>query len=137
MLTPWPAKSPYASDPDFAGKAPEMLDLLVGSIIPEIEKREGPVLRGRAVAGYSLAGLFSMYAFLNGDIFESVASMLGSFWYQGWTEYLSSLHPDKSRLLRLPVPRRQEALCKRDDAPLRSGEHRAHRRAASLMGYPH
>lgn len=95
LLTPWPAKNLYAKDPDFQGKAPEFLRTLIDGLIPAIEKEEDLSPDRRAIAGYSLAGLFSVYAFANCDVFDCVVSMSGSFWYEGWVEYVSALDLDK------------------------------------------
>lgn len=95
LLTPWPAKGLYRSDPDFEGKAPGFLAKLTEKMIPAIEEAESLHPAQRAIAGYSLAGLFSVYAFANCDVFESVASMSGSFWYEGWPAYIQSLHRSK------------------------------------------
>lgn len=95
-LTPWPAKGLYPGDPDFKGDAPKTLDALTEVVIPTIERAEGLSPSVRAIAGYSLAGLFSVYAFANSTVFEHVASMSGSFWYEGWIDYLQGLHLDKS-----------------------------------------
>lgn len=95
QLTPWPAKGLYVSDSDFKGEAPQTLARLVNEFIPQFEAARGWTIAHRSIAGYSLAGLFAVYAFANCSVFESVASMSGSFWYEGWVDYLASLHPDK------------------------------------------
>lgn len=95
QLTPWPAKGLYHQDPDFKGEAPQFLEVLTKKLIPVIEKEEGLTPDLRALAGYSLAGLFSVYAFANSAKFECVASMSGSFWYERWTSYITSLDRNK------------------------------------------
>lgn len=95
QLTPWPAQGLYRGDPDFKGEAPQFLEALRTSLIPAIEHNEGLRPAHRGIAGYSLAGLFSVYAFANCSLFTSVASMSGSFWYEGWTDYVASLKLDK------------------------------------------
>lgn len=94
-LTPWPAKGLYRNGEDFKGEAPEFLQKLLDELIPAIEQKEGLTPSHRAIAGYSLAGLFAMYAFVNCDTFECAASMSGSFWYEGWADYITSLKLDK------------------------------------------
>lgn len=95
QLTPWPAKGLYRGDADFQGNAPMTLSTLVDAFIPAVEEQEGLVPRARSIAGYSLAGLFSTYAFANGNQFDSMASMSGSFWYEDWVDYLLTLSPNK------------------------------------------
>lgn len=95
QLTPWPAKGLYRGDADFKGNASDTLKTLTESVIPRIERQEGIECNTRAIAGYSLAGLFAVYAFANSSEFQNIASMSGSFWYEGWLEYLHGLHPSK------------------------------------------
>jgi predicted alpha/beta superfamily hydrolase len=87
-LTPWPAPGLYKGDADFGGQADATLDDIVSRIIPDIEESCGIAPRSRALAGYSLGGLFALYAFTRSDLFSAVASMSGSFWYDGWVDYL-------------------------------------------------
>ena len=62
QLTPWPAPAAFRGNADFSGKADIFLDRLYSEVFPEVEKLTGvPEFRG--MAGYSLAGLFSLYAF--------------------------------------------------------------------------
>ena len=86
-LTPWPAPKVFREGDDFAGKAPDYLALLTGQILPAVESLlEAPPVH-RAIAGYSLAGLFAVYAFWNSPLFDTAASMSGSIWYDGFLEY--------------------------------------------------
>ena len=49
-----------------------------------------PWYMGRGLAGYSLAGLFALYALYQTDVFARAASMSGSFWFEGIMEYVCS-----------------------------------------------
>ena len=40
------------------------------------------------LAGYSLAGLFALYACYNCDVFDRVASISGSLWFPDFKEYV-------------------------------------------------
>lgn len=95
LLSPWSAPGLYRNDPDFKGEGPKFLDKLLNELIPSIEREEGIAPERRAIAGYSMAGLFSLYAFANCEIFECVGSMSGSFWFEGWVRYVTSLNLDK------------------------------------------
>ena len=86
-LSPWPAKGLYKGDPDFRGDALTTLHVLERELIPAIEKAEGLAPRARAIAGYSMGGLFSAYAFLNSEYFQAMASLSGSLWFEGWPDY--------------------------------------------------
>ena len=52
--------------------------------------------RFTGIAGYSLAGLFALYAMYQCDAFDRVASMSGSLWFQGFKDYAMS-HELKKR----------------------------------------
>lgn len=43
-----------------------------------------------ALAGYSLAGLFAIYAACKTDVFSRIVSASGSEWFPGFEEYLKS-----------------------------------------------
>ena len=84
-LTPWPAKTVFRGQPDFAGGADAHLKRLTEQVVPMVERALEP--RSRMLAGYSLAGLFAVYAALKSEMFESVASASGSMWYPGFEEF--------------------------------------------------
>ena len=58
--------------------------------------------RWRGIAGYSLAGLFAVFALGGTDLFLRAGSISGSLWFPGIREYLFS-HPPKRRPDRLYV----------------------------------
>ena len=78
-LTPWPAKAVFRGQPNFAGGADAHLKRLTERIVPMVEHVLKP--RSRMLAGYSLAGLFAVYAALQSEMFPLVASASGSMWY--------------------------------------------------------
>jgi predicted alpha/beta superfamily hydrolase len=88
-LTPWPAEALYRGEGAYAGKALETLEWLLGEVMPSCEQRAGLAPRARAIAGYSLAGLFSLYAWLREQSLAAVACLSGSLWYEGWLEYMT------------------------------------------------
>lgn len=93
-LTPWPAPGLYRGEPDFGGRATETLAELCDLVIPDIERCEGFRPSSRAICGYSLAGLFALFALLHSDTFCACACLSGSVWYEGWVDYLRSSHTD-------------------------------------------
>lgn len=91
-LTPWKAKGVPAGSPDFAGEAPEFLRLLREEVMPQTERRLGiePDAE-RTLAGDSLSGLFTLWQWLGCDLFDNIISLSGSFWYEGFVEWVKSV----------------------------------------------
>ena len=90
-LTPWPAEALYRGEAPYEGKAQETLAWLLGEAMPASEREAGLTPERRAIAGYSLAGLFSLYAFLHEPSFAAAGCLSGSLWYEGWLEHVESL----------------------------------------------
>ena len=86
-MSPWYMPSIYSKEKSFSGGADEYLKLLIDEILPKAnELIEGePEFTG--IAGYSLAGLFAVYAMYKTDVFDKVASMSGSLWFYDFMEY--------------------------------------------------
>lgn len=95
-LTPWAAPGLYRGEPDFGGEAAATLAQLVDDTIPHIESHANLRPRARAICGYSLGGLFALYALTHADAFAACACVSGSVWYEGWTDYLHGLDQDLS-----------------------------------------
>ena len=92
-LTPWPAAGVYRGEPDFGGLAPETLTELTGDVIPSLEASYELAPTSRAICGYSLGGLFALYALTHCDAFAACACLSGSVWYEGWVEDLREHTP--------------------------------------------
>ena len=92
-LSPWPAPRAFARGEDFSGGAPAWLEELTGVIVPAVERELPEPPEARAIAGYSLAGLFALYAGWNSALFSRVASMSGSLWFDGFVDYLRRSAP--------------------------------------------
>lgn len=89
-MTPWYCPPISENDTPYTGGADEYLDLLLTQFLPNCRT----VLHGEpcftGIAGYSLAGLFALYAMYQCDIFDRVASMSGSLWFPGFKECVLS-----------------------------------------------
>ena len=89
-LSPWPCERVFKKGEDFAGHADEFLVRLKAEVIDSIEG--SPELAGRVgsrcIAGYSLAGLFALYAAYRSEGFDYVISASGSLWYPGLCDYI-------------------------------------------------
>ena len=92
-LSPWPAARAFRSGEDFAGGASAFLSVLTERLLPRADREAGrPSVRG--IAGYSLAGLFALWAVCQSGCFERAASMSGSLWYDGFTDWLRENLPE-------------------------------------------
>ena len=92
-LTPWSAPKIFQDGMDFGGRAPEYLQLLTNRIVPEVEMHLLKPTEHRGIAGYSLAGLFAVYALWESSLFDQAASMSGSIWYDGFLKYIQNKGP--------------------------------------------
>lgn len=93
LLSPWEAPALFKKEPPFAGKADTYLHILTDSIMPETAAQNGLSPRRNLIAGYSLAGLFALYALYRTDRFSGAASISGSLWYPGFSSYLREKSP--------------------------------------------
>lgn len=89
-MTPWVMPPVTESASPCTGGAGEYLRLLTQEIVPTAESalQDTPCWRG--LAGYSLAGLFALYAAYQTPAFSRIASMSGSLWFSGFQEYVST-----------------------------------------------
>ena len=92
-LSPWPSSAVFRDSADFSGGADAYLDVLSSSIIPRVVDSLGSEPGYIAIAGYSLAGLFALYAMYRTTLFSRFASVSGSLWYPGFREYVEGHVP--------------------------------------------
>lgn len=86
-MAPWDIPPISKNDTPCTGGADEYLRLLTNTIISQAEKSVLGTPSWRGLAGYSLAGLFAVYAMYRTDLFSRIASMSGSLWFPGFKEY--------------------------------------------------
>lgn len=96
-MTPWYCDPLSPGDEPCTGGADEYLRLLTERMIPDICKENELTPSYIGIAGYSLAGLFAVYAMYRTDVFNRVASMSGSLWFPGFVDYAKS-----NRMERIP-----------------------------------
>ena len=89
-MAPWDIPPIMKGDTPCTGGAEEYLTLLTEQILPEARKRIAGTPSFTGIAGYSLGGLFALYAAYHCDEFRRVASMSGSLWFPDFREYVLS-----------------------------------------------
>ena len=92
-LSPWPAPACFRGGGAFGGHADRFLQALTESILPAAERKLGLAPTRRALCGYSLAGLFALYALYRTDRFTHIASASGSLWYDDFLDFLRANAP--------------------------------------------
>ena len=85
-MTPW--KAPAVKEGEFGGRASQFLDRLKGDIFFNLENSLQIRNPKRYLMGLSLSGLFAVWAAIRKPLFEGVASISGSFWYDGFAEWI-------------------------------------------------
>ena len=105
-FSPWCAPRVFAKGPNFGDGAQKTLDTLINQVIPwtESELTESPAYR--MLVGYSLAGLFSLWAGVSQPgipqqvargcqtddapvaTFQRIGAVSGSFWFPGLLDYV-------------------------------------------------
>ena len=79
-LSPWKAPAVFGSE-DFGEGAGDFLKAL----LPLCSDRQ----KTYYIGGYSLAGLFALWAACQADTFKGVAAASPSMWFPGFTEYMA------------------------------------------------
>ena len=82
-LSPWEADAVFGNEP-FGGKAEETLAFLKREVL---EAYEGKRL---VIGGYSLAGLFALWAAYQTDVIGGVAAASPSVWFPGFIRYVET-----------------------------------------------
>lgn len=109
-LSPWEAEAVFGSE-GFGSGAEETLKYVTDALIPELKQMisvpDGdagvPVILG----GYSLAGLFSLWAAYKTDIFVGICAASPSVWFPGWEDFAAS-GSIRSQLVYLSLGDREE-----------------------------
>lgn len=98
-LSPWYVPAVFKGN-DFQGNGYMTYQKIVKDIMPYLQRQYH--FQEAYIAGYSMAGLFSLYVFHQCDIFAGVASCSGSLWYPGFDEFVK-LHPSVKRKIYLSL----------------------------------
>ena len=86
-MCPWDSPALINTEKDFIGGADEYLSLLEKEIIPRALEILGEEPSYYALAGYSLAGIFALYAGYRSALFSRIASVSGSLWYPDFVSF--------------------------------------------------
>ena len=87
-LTPWTAPPIFGKVP-FGSGAEKTLEFITSQLLPEVQENIPHLILG----GYSLAGLFALWAGYQTDKFEGIAAASPSVWYPKWIDYASENKP--------------------------------------------
>lgn len=89
-MTPWPIPPIAPGDTPCGGKADTYLKELLDEIIPRVKRQLGVKQVPVWLTGYSLAGLFAVYAMYCTDAFSRIASVSGSLWYPDLMDFMKN-----------------------------------------------
>lgn len=92
-LSPWPVETVVSREDRFTGGAPQFLPVLTDEIVSQVEQLLDAQPSWRMLAGYSMAGLFTVWTAHRCDLFTRILSASGSMWYPGWLEYARQHSP--------------------------------------------
>lgn len=81
-LSPWKAPAVFGNE-DFGDGAARTLEELLTEVIPAQSSA-----KKLYIGGYSLAGLFALWAGFQTNVFSGVAAASPSMWFPGFTEYM-------------------------------------------------
>ncbi len=87
-LTPWAAPAVFGKVP-FGSGAEKTLEFITSQLLPEVQENIPHLILG----GYSLAGLFALWAGYQTDKFDGIAAASPSVWYPQWIDYASENKP--------------------------------------------
>ncbi len=90
-LSPWSAPPVFGKIP-FGNGAGDTLSYILEQLLPAVEQLDIPTSHC-LLGGYSLAGLFSLWAAYQTNRFEGIASASPSVWFPRWIEYASDKKP--------------------------------------------
>ena len=106
-LSPWKSPAVWGKD-SFGGKAADTLRFLTEQVIPALKQQFALPRNVRIIlGGYSLAGLFALWASTQTDLFYGVAAASPSVWFPGWMEF-EQQHPMQTQHIYLSLGDKEE-----------------------------
>ena len=86
-FSPWEASAVFGTE-GFAGQGLKTLRWLTEECVPHIDRTFGVKDREHWLMGYSLAGLFALWAAYESDVFSGIVCCSGSLWFPDWDHYV-------------------------------------------------
>ena len=106
-LSPWKSPAVWGKH-GFGGKAGKTLRFLTEQVIPSLKQQfDLPENVKIILGGYSLAGLFALWASTQTDLFYGVAAASPSVWFPGWMEF-EPQHPIQAQHVYLSLGDKEE-----------------------------
>ena len=106
-LSPWEAPAVWGKE-SFGGNAADTLRFLTEQAIPTLKKQFALPENVRIIlSGYSLAGLFALWASTQTALFSGVAAASPSVWFPGWMKF-EQQHPIQAQRVYLSLGDREE-----------------------------
>ena len=106
-LSPWKSPAVWGKE-SFGGNAAGTLRFLTEQAIPTLKQQFALPENVRIIlGGYSLAGLFALWASTQTALFSGVAAASPSVWFPGWMEF-EQRHPIQTQRVYLSLGDREE-----------------------------
>ena len=107
-LSPWEVPAVWGKQ-GFGGNAGDTLRFLTEQVIPTL-KQQYPLPENVKIilGGYSLAGLFALWASTQTNLFYGIAAASPSVWFPGWMEFEQQRHPIQTQRVYLSLGDKEE-----------------------------
>ena len=106
-LSPWKSPAVWGKE-SFGGNAADTLRFLTEQAIPTLKQQFALPENVRIIlGGYSLAGLFALWASTQTALFSGVAAASPSVWFPGWMEF-EQQHPIQAQRIYLSLGDKEE-----------------------------
>ena len=106
-LSPWEAPAVWGKE-SFGCNAADTLRFLTEQVVPTLKRQFYlPENIKIILGGYSLAGLFALWASTQTDLFYGIAAASPSVWFPGWMEF-EQRHPMQAQHIYLSLGDKEE-----------------------------
>ena len=106
-LSPWKAPAVWGKQ-GFGGNAADTLRFLTEQVVPTLKQQFNlPENVKIILGGYSLAGLFALWASTQANLFCGIAAASPSVWFPGWMEF-EQRHPMQAQHIYLSLGDKEE-----------------------------